>query len=82
MIALSLALEENDTLLSLYLESNGITSEGAVALSRTLRNKVKLSKLNLNHNPIGDVGLKAIAEGITMNETLRVITIADMGITD
>ncbi len=54
---MSKSLEENDTLLSLYLESNGITFEGAKALAKSLRNKVKLSKLNLNYNPIGDIGL-------------------------
>ena len=42
---------------------------------------MKLSKLNLNQNQIGDDGLKLIAEGIRLNETLRVITIADAGIT-
>lgn len=42
---------------------------------------MKLSKINLNHNPIGDTGLQAISEGIASNETLRVITIADAGIT-
>jgi Ran GTPase-activating protein (RanGAP) involved in mRNA processing and transport len=42
---------------------------------------MKLSKLNLSLNHIGDEGLKLIAEGIRLNETLRVITIADAGIT-
>jgi Ran GTPase-activating protein (RanGAP) involved in mRNA processing and transport len=42
---------------------------------------MKLSKLNLSLNHIGDDGLKMIAEGIRLNETLRVITIADAGIT-
>ena len=42
---------------------------------------MKLSKLNLNNNPIGDVGLQVISEGMQFNETLRVITIADAGIT-
>lgn len=46
-----------------------------------LRNKLKLSKINLNHNPIGDSGMQSISEGIMNNETLRVITIADAGIT-
>jgi Ran GTPase-activating protein (RanGAP) involved in mRNA processing and transport len=42
---------------------------------------MKLSKLNLNNNNVGDEGLKLISEGIRLNETLRVITIADAGIT-
>jgi NLR family CARD domain-containing protein 3 len=81
VIALSRVLEENDTLLTLYLENNGITAEGAKAIAKTLKNKVKLSKLNLNYNSIGDEGLKFISEGIQYNETLRVITLADAGLT-
>lgn len=61
---MSRVLEENDTLLSLYLENNRITQEGAKAISKSLKNKVKLSKLNLNNNPIGDEGLKFISEGM------------------
>lgn len=67
-------------MLSLYLENNGITAEGAKAIAKCLKNKVKLSKLNLNNNNIGDLGLQMIAEGIMYNETLRVITIADAGL--
>ena len=49
-------------------------------MAKMLRNKVKMSKLNLNNNQIGDEGLQAISEGLQNNETLRVITIADGGI--
>ena len=58
-----------------------ITEKGAKAIAKMLRNKVKLSKLNLNNNPIKDDGAQAIAEGIMHNETLRVITLADIGLT-
>jgi Ran GTPase-activating protein (RanGAP) involved in mRNA processing and transport len=80
-VSLSKVLEENDTLLSLYLENNLITEIGAKAIAKMLRNKVKLSKLNLNNNPIRDEGAQSIAEGIMYNETLRVITLADIGLT-
>ena len=65
----------------MYLENNGITSEGAKFIAKSLKNKVKLSKLNLNNNSLGDEGLKFISEGIQYNETLRVITLADAGLT-
>jgi Ran GTPase-activating protein (RanGAP) involved in mRNA processing and transport len=68
---------DNDTLLSLYLEGNGITEKGAAGLSKMLKNKVKLSKVNLSCNPIGDIGMDLISEGMSRNETLRVLTIAD-----
>ena len=63
-IALSKALEDNDTLLSLHLENNNISREGAYTLGEMISNKYKLSKLNLNLNPIGDEGFSRIARGI------------------
>ena len=44
-------------MLSLYLENNGITVEGARAIAKMLRNKIKMSKLNLNNNQIEDEGV-------------------------
>ena len=46
-----------------------------------LSNKYKLSKLNLNSNPIGDEGLIKICEGVAKIETLRILTVAGCGIT-
>ena len=60
-MALARALEENDTLLSLYLENNEITQVGAKEIGQILANKYKLSKINLNNNPLKDEGLMAIA---------------------
>ena len=74
-IALAHALEENDTLLSLYLENNQNTAAGAKEIGKILQNKYKLSKINLNNNPLKDEGLKCIAEGLLDNDTLRVITL-------
>jgi Ran GTPase-activating protein (RanGAP) involved in mRNA processing and transport len=45
-----------------------------------LLNKYKLSKLHINNNPIGDEGFHKIAVGIQKIETLRIITIANTGI--
>ena len=46
-----------------------------------LSNKYKLSKLNLNNNPIGDEGFVQICNDISKIQTLRIITVADCGIT-
>lgn len=72
---MSRALEENDTLLSLYLENNNITSVGAREIGQILANKYKLSKINLNNNPLRDEGVSSIANGLLDNDTLRVITL-------
>ena len=60
-IVIQITLEENDTLLSLYLENNYITHVGAKEIGRVLANKYKLSKINLNNNPLKDDGLIAVA---------------------
>lgn len=44
-------------------------------MGEILANKYKLSKINLNHNPLKDDGLKLIANGLMDNDTLRVITL-------
>ena len=44
-------------------------------IGKILQNKYKLSKINLNNNPLKDNGLKAISEGLVVNDTLRVITL-------
>jgi len=42
-----------------------------------LSNKFKISKLNINNNPIGDEGFIKIAEGLSDIETLRIITLGN-----
>jgi len=64
----------------LHLDNNNIGSKGAIALGVMLLNKYKLSKLHINNNPIGDEGFHKIAVGIQKIETLRIITIANTGI--
>ena len=46
-----------------------------------LSNKFKLSKLNLNNNPLSDDGFIKIAQGLTEIDTLRIITVANTKIT-
>jgi hypothetical protein len=66
----------------LYLESNNITSIGAKEIGQVLSNKYKLSKINLNNNPLKDKGLESIAQGLLDNDTLRVITLQNLGISE
>lgn len=47
-----------------------------------LSNKYKLSKINLNNNPLKDNGLESIAHGLLDNDTLRVITLQNLGISE
>lgn len=54
-----LSVEAGDTLTELRLSHSGVTARGAVALSHGLRH---LEHLSLAGNPIGDTGLKALAE--------------------
>ena len=46
-----------------------------------LSNKFKLSKLNLNNNPVGDEGFIKIANGLSEIDTLRIITASNANIT-
>jgi Ran GTPase-activating protein (RanGAP) involved in mRNA processing and transport len=64
-------------LLSLHLDNNNIGRNGAFALGAMIANKYKLSKLNLNNNPITDEGFAKIAKGMQDIETLRIITLAN-----
>jgi hypothetical protein len=55
---------------------------GAKEIGAILSNKYKLSKINLNNNPLKDEGLIAIANGLLENDTLRVITLQNVQITE
>ena len=46
-LVLAKCLEENDIMLSIYLENNTIGQNGAIALGEMFSNKFKLSKLNV-----------------------------------
>ena len=46
-LVLAKCLEENDIMLSIYLENNTIGQDGAIALGEMFSNKFKLSKLNV-----------------------------------
>ena len=63
------------------MENNDIKKEGAYALGEMLSNKFKLSKLNLNNNPVGDEGFIKIANGLSEIDTLRIITASNANIT-
>jgi len=62
-------LKTNTGLWHLDLDRNGISDVGATLLAITLCN-CRLHVLRLCHNSIGPIGLRAIASGLRVNETL------------
>ena len=48
----------------MYLRSNSIGSDGAVALAEGLKFSTKIQTLNLSWNSIGSDGAVALAEGL------------------
>lgn len=70
-------LTESCTLIFLSLRANGITSRGAVALAKALRNNKTLEALNLFQNDIDDSGARAFAHALPLNATLKTLSLAN-----
>ena len=78
------ALDGNDVIEDLSLESNDFAVEGARTLGRFLKsgqNKT-LSSLNLGFNRLGDEGVVALVDGLKSNGSLRKLFIGDCNISD
>jgi Ran GTPase-activating protein (RanGAP) involved in mRNA processing and transport len=54
-----------------------LTTLGCEFLSQTLHSsaEVPLLVLKLDHNPIGAAGMKALAQGLSMNKTLELVSL-------
>jgi Ran GTPase-activating protein (RanGAP) involved in mRNA processing and transport len=65
---------------TLYLVNNGIGYDGGTGLART-PNLPKLSRLYLNHNPVGDLTAHAFAAS-QYRDALRELDLRSCGITD
>ena len=65
-----------------YLEC-GASQLGCEFLARILGPPINhpLQVLKLDHNLIGDVGIKKLAEGLALNKTLQVLSLTYCGIT-
>ena len=75
---LAVALEENSTLKELNLELNAIGDEGAMAIARSLEEKLNHSVevLNLGGNTLSNVGTTALAEALEDNGTLHTLILS------
>ncbi|EGZ12266.1 hypothetical protein PHYSODRAFT_515523 [Phytophthora sojae] len=70
-------LTEGSALVFLSLRANGITSRGALALAKAVRNNKTLEALNLFQNSIGDAGARAFAHALPFNTTLKTLSLAN-----
>ncbi|CAF1652865.1 unnamed protein product [Adineta ricciae] len=61
---MTLVLRMNQTLTTLYLNSNGVDHTGAYYLSIGLRENTTLTKLDLRQNRIGDEGARHMADSL------------------
>lgn len=68
------ALKNNTSLESLTIANNGVTDIGALALADALRARTKLKMLSLPLcNGIGQRGYQALADALTVNNTLETL---------
>ena len=69
--ALAQALKSNTTITSVLLFNNKIGDGEAEAFAQALKDSnIAIERLDLTHNNIGNVGAKALAEGLKVNKTL------------
>jgi Ran GTPase-activating protein (RanGAP) involved in mRNA processing and transport len=67
----------------LQLQGTKITDQAISLLAHGLRNNTTLTKLNLNHNPISDVGVHSLAKLLAMNNTkIEKLYLCNIDITD
>lgn len=75
IIPLCRALEQNDTVTSLFLCENGIRGEAVLALDTMLRLNKTITNINLSGNTIEDVGANALASMLKLNKTITNINL-------
>jgi NLR family CARD domain-containing protein 3 len=80
--ALTRGLQQSSTchLCRLDVNSNNITSVGAISVAAMLRVNKSLEELNLSFNNIGDEGAMTIATALQINTTLRCLSLRRNGI--
>jgi len=73
------ALSFNKTIKLLDIKGNNLRSAGAELISKLLKRTTSLQQLFLEWNNIGmwDSGIKAIAEGLAVNQTLHVLDLSN-----
>ena len=74
------ALETNEVVHTLHLQSNRIGKDGASKIALFLTKTRSLSHLALDGNEIGNSGTKELALALCRNETLEVLSLKSCGI--
>ena len=77
LTALADGLSTNSKLLSLQLDSNGITDEGAMLLGEALAVNKTLNEISLEDNLIGEEGARALCKAMERNNNLRVFMMSN-----
>ena len=70
-------LAGNESVRFLELLENRITSLGCEFISKVLhpKNSSPIHTLKLDHNDIGAAGVRALAEGLSMNKTMEILSL-------
>ena len=71
-----------NTHINMWLSNNDIHEEGASHVADMLNSTSIVSKLSLYDNPIGDKRLQTIFNALKQNKTLKLLLIANCGMTD
>ena len=68
---------------ALQLQAKNITDQAISLLVHGLRNNTTLTKLNLNHNPITDIGVRSLTNLLATNSAkIEKLHLCNIGITD
>jgi Ran GTPase-activating protein (RanGAP) involved in mRNA processing and transport len=72
--------KDND-MISLWLKRNPITSDGALSITKLLKNNQHIKILDLHNTALFNDGLKNLVEGLKENNSLRHVYLSSNGIT-
>ena len=75
--AISIALKESSSLITLNLGGNSIGDAGASSLSQTLKANSSLNRLWLDFNKIGVAGASSLSQALTANSSLTRLDLAN-----
>ena len=54
---------------------NGLAEDGGIAMGHALIHNQSLEELDISNNRINDNGIEAIAKGLKLNETLKILKV-------
>jgi hypothetical protein len=80
MLDASLSFTDAVPTFSIYLNAVGIGSNGATAIAKFLASPhCTLDALYMSNNPMGDIGVTALAAGLKSNKSLTRLTLTSTG---